>query len=574
VARYRAPQGGAVWHLFNRISVRNKFIAGFAMAFVWTLGLGGFAVERLDAVERAAADLRDNALQATVALARIGQAAERLRSTQQLLVTAVAEERRNTLLAEQEAQAQHVQDAIALYQPTIKGEQEQHLADAFMAAWANYMKLTGQLVSMIGQVQPDIPVAFLNGRLLQAMSQFRAALGADLDLKMQEGHQAADAGQAMGDAARRLILGALAVSLVMCVLGGWVMIAAVAQPITAMNGMMRRLSQHDLTVAISFLDRRDEIGAMAASVEQFKRGIVDAEAAQAEHVAEQGAKDRRAAELEVLVGGFEEEVGQLVDHLSGAAATLETTARSMSQTAGETNRQTSAVAASAEQARANVQAVADATESLASAIAVIGRQGAESAAIAERAVADARQADAIAQALSLGTQKIDDVLQLIGAIAGKTNLLALNATIEAARAGEAGKGFAVVASEVKALAGQTAKATGEIAQQVQQIQTATKETVEAVHMIGLVVERVGSIAASIAAAVEEQHAATAAIAQNVQQAAGGTRAVSVSIEQVDRAVTATGASADEVLASASDLTKRAEFLSRQMSGFAARFRTG
>jgi methyl-accepting chemotaxis protein len=561
-----------VWQLFDRISIRNKFIAGFALALAWTLGLGGFAVDRLGAVEHAAAELRDNALQSTVALSRISQAAERLRSVQQLLVIAVAEQRRNALMSQQDEQGKRVQEAIDLYLPTAHGTDEQHLADAVVSTWAAYGKLTVQLVAMTGQVQPDIQMSLLNGRMLQAMNQFRDALSAAIDFAMQAGREAAAHGEALGSAARVWIFGALGLSLLMCILGGWLMIAGIARPITAISTAMRRLAQHDTAAPISGLHRRDEIGAMAASVEQFKLGIIEADRVGAERSGEQAAKERRASEMETLVHGFEQHIGLLAGHITGAANTLETTARSLSRTVGEASSETATVAATAEQARANVQAVADAADILTDAIAEIGRQGAESSEIASQAVADVRRTDRVVQALAAGAGKIDEVLKLISAVAGKTNLLALNATIEAARAGDAGKGFAVVASEVKELAGQTAKATEEIAGQVRQIQDATNETVAAVQGIGAVVERVGAIASSIAAAVEAQRGAAAEIARNVQQAASGTRDVSTSIEQVSRTAMASGTSADAVLTAASDLAAQADSLSSEMGQFAARFR--
>ncbi len=561
-----------MWRLLNRISIRTKFIAGFALAFVWTLALGGFAVDRLNAVEHAAAELRDGALQATVALSRIGQAAERLRSVQELLSTAVAEERRTALIAEHATRAKDVQAAIDLYRPTVTGGEEPGLADRLVAAWTAYAKLSGQLVAMTGQVQPDIQIGLLNGRMLQAMNQFRDALRAVIDINMLTGRQAADRGGALGQAARNWILAALGASLAMCLCGGWLMIGGLAQPIAAMSASMRRLAQHDTDAVVVGLGRGDEIGMMAGSVEQFRRGIVEADRVAAERAAEQTAKAQHAEALETLVHGFEQRIGELAGHLAGAAGTLQTSARSMSCSVGEASRETASVAASAEQARANVQAVANATDTLASAIAEIGRQGTESARIAGQAVADVQRTDRVVQVLAAAARKIDEVLKLIGDIAGKTNLLALNATIEAARAGEAGKGFAVVASEVKSLAGQTARATEEIAGQVRQIQDATAETVAAVEVIGAVVERVGTIAASIAAAVEEQSAATVEIARNVQQVASGTREVSASIEQVSRTAAATGASSEEVLAAASEVAGQADALSEEMGQFGARFR--
>ena len=560
-------------HWVSRISIRTKFIAGFALAFIWMIGLGGFAVDRLGAVEHSAAELRDNALGSTVALSRIGQAAERLRSVLLLLVTTEAEQRRTALTAELDVRGHQVQAAVDLYRPTIAGQEEQHLADGFIGAWANHGKLTAQLVGLLGQVQPDILMGLFNGKSLQAMNAFRDALGADVDFNMQAGKQAADHGEALGTAARRWILAALGLSLLMCLLGGWVMIAGVIRPITAMGASIRLLAQHDTAVVIIGLDRHDEIGVIAQSMELFRVGIIEAEQAAADRAAEQAGKERRSGELEGLVHGFEQQVGeQLAGHLAGAANTLETTARSMSEMAGEASRETSTAADAAERAGANVHAVADAANALALAIAEIGRQGAESADIASKAVADARRTDGVVQVLAAGARKIDAVLKLIGEVAGQTNLLALNATIEAARAGEAGKGFAVVAAEVKGLAGQTARAAGEIAGQMRQIQDATRDTVEAVKGIGVVVERLGAIAASIAAAVEEQRAATADIAQNAQQAAVGTRDVTATIEQVNRAATATGTSAGQVLTEATGLASQAELLTTEMRGFATRIR--
>ena len=160
--------------------------------------------------------------------------------------------------------------------------------------------------------------------------------------------------------------------------------------------------------------------------------------------------------------------------------------------------------------------------------------------IANDAVDQARNTNDRVAELSNAASRIGDVVELINTIAGRTNLLALNATIEAARAGEAGRGFAVVASEVKALAEQTAKATGEIGQQIAGIQAATLKSVGAIKQISGTIEKLSEISSTIAAAVEEQGAATQEISRNVQQAAQGTQQVSSNITDVQRGASGTG----------------------------------
>jgi methyl-accepting chemotaxis protein len=191
---------------------------------------------------------------------------------------------------------------------------------------------------------------------------------------------------------------------------------------------------------------------------------------------------------------------------------------------------------------------------MASSITEISRQVQESARMAGDAVGQARSTTDRVSELSKAATRIGDVVELINTIAGQTNLLALNATIEAARAGEAGRGFAVVASEVKALAEQTAKATGEIGQQITGIQAATQESVNAIKEISGTIEKLSEISSTIAAAVEEQGAATQEISRNVQKAAQGTHEVSSNIAHVERGAADTGTASSQVLSAAKSLS--------------------
>ena len=357
-------------------------------------------------------------------------------------------------------------------------------------------------------------------------------------------------------------------AVVMLALGILGIALGVIRPVVRMTSVMKRIADGDLEIEIPSVERRDEIGEMADAVRVFKTNMIETGRLRAEQSAiEAQQAQRRKADMNRFADEFERSVGEIVDTVASASGRLEASAVTLTATAERSVDRSFAVATDSEVTTAYVQSVVAATAQMSRSVKEISGQVQDSARIASDAVAQAERTNDRIGLLAQSAARIGDVVELINSIAGQTNLLALNATIEAARAGEAGRGFAVVASEVKALAEQTAKATGEISQQINSMQSATAESVGAIKEISGTIEKLSEISSTIAASVEEQGAATQEISRNVQRAAQGTQQVSSSITDVQRGAGETGSASSQVLSAAQSLSRDSNRLKLEVGKF-------
>ncbi|WIW45595.1 methyl-accepting chemotaxis protein [Bradyrhizobium sp. 62B] len=504
-----------------------------------------------------------------VPLAQLFEINDRMRDNTVLLFEAAANGRAGKpvegITAKVNANLEKVGKAWADYMATYLTPEEKGVADSFTPKRVKYVEQgLKPALSLAAERKYDELAAVLAGQARELYEAAKADLDKLVAIQVKEA-------KAEYDAAEHeygwLVGAALALLVTSIAIGGLVSrqtIRAIVRPLQRLNDAMLSINQGKLDNRI-VVERDDELGVALRNL-QTLQAIVRFDRDELKATEKRSATQRKL-EMIKLAGSFESAVGEIIETVSSASTELEASANTLTSTAERGEKLATMVAAASEEASTNVQSVASATEELSSSVNEIGRQVQESARMANEAVEQARITDQKVGELSKAAARIGDVVELITTIAGQTNLLALNATIEAARAGEAGRGFAVVASEVKALAEQTAKATGEISQQISGIQGATQDSVNAIKMIGSTIKSLSEISSTIAAAVEEQGAATQEIARNVQQAAQGTHEVSSNITDVQRGATETGSASSQVLNAAQALSSDSERLRTEVGRF-------
>jgi len=361
---------------------------------------------------------------------------------------------------------------------------------------------------------------------------------------------------------------AVAISMLIVIgMAGLAIDRSTTRPLRMITEALNKLAQGDTSVTTNETDRRDEIGALARSLDVFRANREQAEKLEQEQKDTHKIQIARAEKIEKLIKSFEIEVEGNLSTVHSALEQLRTTATGMASQSDETTGRAANVAVATEQAAANVDTVAAAAEQLAASIDEITSQVSRSSDIAQSGANEADDASTIFAELGTASDKIGQVVELIQSIAEQTNLLALNATIEAARAGDAGKGFAVVAAEVKNLANQTTRATEDIAGQIGGIQESTQNALGAIQHLSGRMKELNEVSASIAAAVREQDAATGEIARNVAEAATGTKDVAQNVVGLRKAAEEEREASGQVLAASGSLNSKSQNLMEQIKQF-------
>ncbi|MCK1423424.1 MCP four helix bundle domain-containing protein [Bradyrhizobium sp. 180] len=556
--------------MFATISIRAKIISVVAFLLVAMTGMGLLAVMKMRSMNANTVDITTNWMPSVRVLGELRAGVITYRNViREHMLSETLEEKlaaEKTLGTVIEANTKLRQS----YEAMITSLEERALYSEWSKLWEDYKKGTQEVMALSRKEAGKIPheAHELNSKTVNKIGlQADEILRRDIELNTKGADQAARDADDSYDHAFMLVSLILGAAVVIGIGVSFYLVRDVSRGISSITDPMQALGKGDLSAEVPHRGEKTEIGAMADVLQVFKEALIAKRAADEAAAADAEAKIERGRRVDSITREFETMIGEIVQTVSSASTQLEASASTLTSTADRSQRLATTVAGASEEASTNVQSVASATEEMASSVGEISRQVQESARMAGDAVGQARATTERVSELSKAASRIGDVVELINTIAGQTNLLALNATIEAARAGEAGRGFAVVASEVKALAEQTAKATGEIGQQISGIQAATNDSVGAIKEISSTIERLSEISSAIAAAVEEQGAATQEIARNVQQAAQGTQQVSANITDVQRGATETGTASSQVLSAAQMLSNDSNRLKNEVGKF-------
>jgi methyl-accepting chemotaxis protein len=556
--------------MFAKYSIRAKITAVVAFLLLAMTGMGLLAVRNMRAINANTVDIGSNWLPAVRVLGDLRAGAITYRNVIREHLLAVTLEEK---LASEKTLAGVVESNNAIranYEKLITLPEERAIFNQWIELWTAYTKGTEEVMALSRKEVGKLPeeAHALNTKTVNPIGlKSDEVLKKDIDLNNVGADKAASDAADNYSSAFATLAAILGFAVIIGIGVGIYLIRDVSSGIASIVKPMQALGKGDLTAQVPHQGETTEIGSMADTLQVFKEALIAKKAADEAAALDADAKIERGRRVDSITRDFESMIGEIVETVSSASTQLEASASTLTSTADRAQELTTAVAAASEEASTNVQSVASATEEMASSVNEISRQVQESARMAGAAVDQARVTTDRVSELSKAASRIGDVVELINNIAGQTNLLALNATIEAARAGEAGRGFAVVASEVKALAEQTAKATGEIGQQITGIQTATQDSVSAIKEISGTIEKLSEISSTIAAAVEEQGAATQEISRNVQQAAQGTQQVSANITDVQRGASETGSASSQVLSAAQMLAGDSSRLKLEVSKF-------
>lgn len=594
--------------LFDHMRILYKALTGYSVMLLLTAVLGIVSLAAIDRLGRITDTIAGNVQTLATLGAMRADVSEITGLSAMGLASANASDSLDpfhAMVAEQERLAQAFEQKWQAYAPTIDPGEEAADAQQMRAQYDAIHKQAQDFAHAVDSGDMQTASSLILGPMHTSFLAFRAAARGVLDYNLNQSIALNQQAAHLKRLGFLLILGVFAVlvlAIIVCVI---LTILNVAQPITRMTNLMRRLARQELDVAITGTDRRDEIGSMAAALQIFKENAIERAQLETQAAHFRDDLDRRLKEAEeaftaagreqqVAVEGITAALGQLAagdltrrftaavgpayerlrDDFNGALDKLQSAMQSVmanttgvrsgaaeiGQAADDLSRRTEQQAASLEETAAALdeitQTVRKTAESVKDARHLVdeARQG------AERSGTVVRDAVAAMGGIETSSRQIGNIIGVIDEIAFQTNLLALNAGVEAARAGDAGRGFAVVAMEVRALAQRSADAAKEIKALIsaagQQVETGVRlvgETGEALSAIVAKVMQLNQLMSEIAASATEQ--------------ATGLQEVNTAVNQMDQVTQQNAAMVEEATAASHGLLHEAEELAGLLGQF-------
>ncbi|TWF54775.1 HAMP domain-containing methyl-accepting chemotaxis protein [Neorhizobium alkalisoli] len=379
----------------------------------------------------------------------------------------------------------------------------------------------------------------------------------------------------------------------------------ISGPIDRLRARMISLADNQTEQQIPGLERKDEVGQMAAAVSIFRDNAIERIRLEQEADANRSMSDRErmereaqkakeAADTQFAVDQLATALGRLADgdvayrienpfvaHLdtlrsnfNDSATNLQNTLKSVGNNARAIDAGANEIRSAAddlskrtEQQAASVEETAAALEEITTTVKDASRRAEEVGKLVAKAREGAENSgrvvgDAVTAMHSIETSsaEITSIISVIDEIAFQTNLLALNAGVEAARAGEAGKGFAVVAQEVRELAQRSAKAAKEIKAL---ITTSSEHVRSGVNLVG----ETGKALDVIVAEVQEINRHIAAIVESSREQAVGLQEINTAVNTMDQGTQQNAAMVEQSTAASHSLAKEAASLNQLLSRF-------